>query len=141
MLVQTYQVKTLRDLWIELWEEEKITVGYQAFAKWAKSLDIEPRRGILPVDEERLRGLAAVKQAGVRRPCRRGYEKEKVRRMMMQMGREIDGRTVIHIAEIHRVCDRTTLYKRAKRAGLEFSSAQMYPTIQMIKLVLGASIS
>lgn len=131
-----------KDLWRDLSRAEVINVTYQAFLDWLKpgKLGIEYRYGITPADANRIKMYAAVRTGTPKRQRHKVPNKAEAFQMLRGLGSQISGYDAVRVAELCEVCDRSTLYARAKKRGVEFSTNQHYPSKQVIELVMGVTL-
>jgi len=128
----------LKELWRELCRDG-LQITYTGFIKWADFLEIDRRGGISPKDQGRLKRYGELRAKASGHSVHRGFEKVQVIRALRQQANDgvVAGRAAIRVCELFEACDKSTLYRRAERAGFEFSSRQKYPVSKIIRLVIG----
>lgn len=131
--------QTLKSLWRELLNANEVDVTYAAFANWAKQIKVDVTFGVTEYAAARLRLYAANRKTSVGRTAFNGAQKVQVLKALGIMGEMIYGFEAIRLAEQFGACDRSTLYRRAEKMGVELRSREQYSRDLLKKLIIGAA--
>lgn len=137
-VLKKIQTVSLKDLWCRLMNEKLIHVSYSGFIYWAQQAGIPYKHGLTAADQNKLQKYAIHRHNVKSKTSHRVTSKSAYIRELQDLCDDegkVSGDDAIMMAELYRVCDRSTIYRRAKQKGMQFSTKYRYKVSKILEVV------